>query len=230
MSFIKRKVLSVFGKMLVKNATVLAVRAWSPAVFFEVDVHFPQVDMEAWTKSPYMKIHVGNGFYRDYSPARWDTRHSTCTLYIDAVQEGPGSLWVKNLQPGDEITYIGPKNTSHQPSEENRDIVVLGDVSAVGHFLALKQLAKNSNFKGAIALSEENHFPTFSNALDWDVEPVLQQDAGGLSSLLKWSQSRDLTGSEVFIVGHIPTCVQLRKELKNRKDRPNAIRVQGFWK
>ncbi len=230
MNFIKRKVFSVFGKALVKDAIVLDVRAWEPAIFFEVDVHFPQVDMSAWTRSPYMKIHVGDGYYRDYSPAKWDTVKRTCTLYIDAVQDGPGSRWVKGLQAGTEINYRGPKSTSHQPPEEGGKIVVLGDSSAVGHFLALKQLAGNRSFTGAIAVASEQHIATFRNTLPWEVKPVMQDDEGGFSALLKWSETQDLTETEVFIVGHIPTCVRLRKALRLRKDGPRAIRVQGFWK
>jgi hypothetical protein len=58
---------------------------------------------------------------------------------------------------------------------------------------------------------------------------VKKNGDGGLHSMLKWTSDRPLANSNVYISGHIPTCIRLRKELKKREDSPLGIQVQGFW-
>lgn len=229
MNIIKQKALSLLENALAKSGTVLAVRSWDPATFYEVDVHFPNMDMSGWTRVQHIKIKVANGIYRDYTPAGWDADIRTCTLYIDAVQDGPGSNWVKLLKPGEEITYVGVGATLHKPVED-KEMIVLGDMSSIGHYLALQQLAQNKQLNGAIAIGEESHCEEFSKYFTWKVQPVIQDNIGGFDSLLNWTKDINLTNSDIYISGHIPTCVLLRKELKRRKDQPNGIRAQGFWK
>ena len=229
MNIIKQKAISLLENAWGKSGTILSVRAWEPATFFEVDVHFPNMDMFGWTRVQYIKVKVANGIYRDYTPAGWDADIRTCTLYINAVQDGPGSNWVKSLQQGDEITYIGVSATFHRPADSG-EMMILGDMSSIGHYLALQQLAANKPLKGAIAIGEESHCHEFSEYFKWKVQPVPQKDTGGFNSLLEYTKSADLTDSDVYLSGHIPTCVLLRKELKRRKDQPNGIRAQGFWK
>jgi len=229
MNIIKLKALELIEGTLAKSGTALAVRSWDPATFYEIDIHFPAMDMSGWTRVQHIKIKVAPGVYRDYTPAGWDADIRTCTLYVDAVQDGPGSRWVKALRPGDDITYVGVGGTLHKPADHCK-MIVLGDMSSIGHFLALQQLAGEKTLAGAISIAEESHLAQFSEYFKWKVQPVMQEEMGGFASLLEWTQSENLTDSDVYLSGHIPTCVQLRKELKRRKDQPNGIRAQGFWK
>ena len=229
MNIIKQKALGLFESTLAKSGLVLAVRAWNPATFYEIDVQFFSMDMSGWTKVQHIKIKVASGLYRDYSPARWDADKQTCTFFIDAVQDGPGSRWVKSLKAGDEIVYVGVGATLHRVAEDSK-MIVLGDMSSIGHFLALQQLAGENALTGAIAIAQKSHCNEFSDYLKWDVQPVLQDDIGGFEALLQWTLAENLTDADIYISGHIPTCVRLRKELKRRKDQPNGIRAQGFWR
>ncbi|REA63772.1 hypothetical protein DSL64_04915 [Dyadobacter luteus] len=226
MNIIKQKALSLIENAFGKSGRVLAVRAWESAGFVEIDVHFPEMVMSGWEKVQHAKIKVGEGVYRDYTPAGWDNETHTCTLYVDTMHNGPGSTWASSLQVGDPITYVGVSNTFHKPLSGK--MIVLGDMSALGHYLALQQLAAGQSISGAIAVDEED-MAEFESTFRWNVKAVKKNDAGGLASLLQWTQDIDLTNTEVFIAGHIPTGIQLRKELKKRKDQPNSVRVQGFW-
>ncbi|MCE7039575.1 hypothetical protein [Dyadobacter sp. CY312] len=227
MNILKQKALSLMESAFAKTGRVIAIRAWEPDSFFEVDVHFPNMDMSGWEKVQHIKIKVGEGLYRDYTPAGWDDETRTCTLYVDAVHEGPGSNWVRLLSVGDAITYVGVGNTFHRAVPGN--LIVLGDMSSLAHFLALQQLAHGRQISGAISMAKDGHMVEFFNNFRWKVRPVKQNDIGGFESLLEWTKDQDLTYSEVYIVGHIATSIALRKELKKRKDQPNSIRVQGFW-
>lgn len=227
MNFIKQKALSLIENAFGKTGTVLAIRAWEPATFYEVDVYFPDMDMSGWEKVQHIKIRVADGVYRDYTPAGWDAETHTCTLYVDAMHDGPGSRWVSSLVEGDSITYVGVGNTFHRALPGK--LVVLGDMSALGHYLALQQLAAGRRIIGAISIAEDGHMADFFNNFKWNVQPVKQNDEGGFASLLEWTEGVDLTGAEVYVAGHISTGIRLRKELKKRKDEPASVRVQGFW-
>lgn len=228
MNIIKQKAIHLFETTLGKTGTVLAIRAWEPATFFEVDVHFPEMDMSGWKRVQHIKVRVGYGVYRDYTPAGWDEDIRTCTLYINAEQDGPGAQWIRALREGDRITYIGVGATMHKPMPA-AEMIALGDMSSIGHYLALQQLAGNRKLKGAITIADENHREEFREYFNWDIQPVKKTDSGGLSSILKWTSDKALDHSNVYISGHIPTCIRLRKELKKREDAPMGIQVQGFW-
>lgn len=228
MNIIKQKAINLFESALAKTGTVLAIRAWEPATFFEVDVHFPDMDMGSWKRVQHIKIKVANGVYRDYTPAGWDADIRTCTLYINAEQDGPGSQWIRTLHEGDDVVYMGVGATMHRPSVMG-EMVVLGDMSSIGHYLALQQLAGSRRLSGAITIANESHRQEFREYFDWDIQPVRKTDSGGLGSILKWTNDKVLAHSNVYISGHIPTCIRLRKELKKREDAPIGIQVQGFW-
>ncbi|WAC15058.1 hypothetical protein [Dyadobacter pollutisoli] len=228
MNIIKQKAIRLFETAMAKTGTVLAIRAWEPATFFEVDVHFPDMDMSGWKRVQHIKIRVAPGVYRDYTPAGWDEDIRTCTLYINAEQNGPGSRWIKSLREGDSITYVGVGATFHRPADYG-EMVVFGDMSCIGHYLALQQLAGGRGITGAITIAQESHREEFAEYFSWKIQPVRQRDVGGLHSILKWTKDKPLANSNVYISGHIPTCVQLRKELKRREDSPLGILVQGFW-
>ncbi|MBB6499280.1 hypothetical protein [Pedobacter cryoconitis] len=227
MNIIKRKVLSVFENQVLKQGCVLEVRAWNPATFFEVDLHLPDVNMEKWNSVQHIKIKVSAYTYRDYTPALWDAETHTCTLCINSSQNGPGSAWVSSLKRGDTISYIGIGSTFHKPVADRR-LLCLGDTSSIGHFLALKQLALGiGDVYGAISFSLESHAREFSDYFDTYLQPV--QEKKWDLSLVSWLDQQELSNEIVYIAGHIPTAIQLRRHLKQREDFNGDIKLQGFW-
>ncbi|MCF2447574.1 hypothetical protein L0657_26700 [Dyadobacter sp. CY345] len=226
MNILKQTALNLFENSLAKQGLVLAIRTWYPATFYEVDFHFPFMDMSKWKSVQHIKIKVATGVYRDYTPAGWDVETRTCTLYIDAIQEGPGSEWVQSLKEGDYVTYVGVGSTVHKPADHGK-MIALGDMTTIGHYLALQQLSGENSLSGAIAIAEENHRIEFSQYFHWDITPVEQTDQGGFHGITKWVQNEDLENATVYVAGHIPTCVHLRKQLK--KTSAETVRVQGFW-
>jgi NADPH-dependent ferric siderophore reductase len=226
MNILKQTALNLFENQLAKQGTVLAIRSWSPATFYEVDLHFPQMDMSGWNRVHHIKIKVASGIYRAYTPAGWDVETQTCTLYIDAVHTGPGSAWVKSLRQGDTVVYVGVSATMHRPTESGK-MIALGDMTTIGHYLALQQLAGSRSISGAISIAEENHRIEFMDYFNWDITPVVQTDQGGYHAISNWTREKDFSETTVYLAGHIPTCVHIRKELK--RTEAESIRVQGFW-
>lgn len=230
MNILKQKAIAILEKTVIKTGTVLDVRAWEPATFFEIDLYLPETDMQGWTTVQHMKCKVAPATYRDYTPAGWDADTHTCTLYIDTAHDGPGSQWAASLHKGDTIQYMGIASTFHKPQPQTT-LVYMGDSSSIGHFLAMQQLAGATyTVTGAIALAQPEHRQQFAEYFHLPVTTVNAGNKGGLDHLANWLQQQQFTSNTtVYIAGHIPTSVQLRKQLRQRNDIKGSIKVQGFW-
>lgn len=67
---------------------------------------------------------------RRYSVRSVDPASNTLTLWVTTDHVGPGSIWVENAQPGDEIDMIGPRGKI--PLDPVADWhLFIGDVSAL---------------------------------------------------------------------------------------------------
>jgi NADPH-dependent ferric siderophore reductase len=216
-----------------KQAIVLAVRTWEPGTVLEVDLHLPDYDMSHWDKALHLKCKVGRMTYRDYTPSGWDAETCTCSLLIHAAHDGPGSRWARQLKGGDHIVYRGVRSSHHAP-EAGREMVFLGDETAIGHFLALRQLAgKTARITGAIALAEPHHRDEFDRYFPgWEVKPVRKDSAGDYTELGRWVEElrvSDHAGAVFYLAGHHPAVSGLRKLLLLKGYGRQQVRVQGFW-
>jgi len=215
--------ISLLEKAFIKTGTVLAVRAWEPATFFEVDVHLPQLNMDGWAVTRHIKCKVGAFTYRDYTPAYWDADTHTCTLFIDAAHDGAGSRWVKTLQQGSPLYYAGA-SSSHQEPTAGATHVMLGDQTAIGHFAALQQLAGNkAEVAGAVVINQEEHRRAFTDYLyKLPLAPV--------SNVNHWLQNAGEFINPVFyLVGNNHMVVNLRKQLRGLGYSNSQVNAQGFW-
>jgi len=215
-----------------KTATVLAIRVWDPATFFEIDLHLPDCDMSKWQEVQHMKCRVSPMVYRDYTPSGWDDETHTCTLFIDGGHEGPGSRWVKELKVGDNVSYLGIGSSHHQPASGKR-LVFLGDETTIGHFFALHQLAgKQARVEGAIVLTHKHHQHEFSDYFSHLGLQALNKDGTGrYGQLEKWAEELKADGQDTvfYLAGYSPAVVRLRKLLRGKGFTGSQIRSQGFW-
>jgi NADPH-dependent ferric siderophore reductase len=233
MNTITQKAIALLENKLVKTATVLAVRVWEPATFREIDLHMPGCDMRKWNQTQHMKCKVGPLTYRDYTPSGWDAETQTCTLFIDAAHDGPGSRWVKSLKPGDSLAYLGIAS-SHQQPVANKRLVLLGDETAIGHFFALQQLAdKHTAICGAVAIAEKHHRDEFAEYFSrLGLIPLDKGVSGDYRALEDWVSgltAADASDTIFYLAGYTPAVARLRKLLKQRGYEGSQIRAQGFW-
>ena len=209
---------------------VLAVTIWTPATFYQIDLHLPATDMAKWTTIHRMKCRVAQFAFRDYSPTQWNAANRTCRLYIEAGHNGPGSNWVRSLQPRDTVTYtISP--TQPVPTNAGK-ILCLGDGSALGHFLALKQLTDRSSFpmEAAVVLNEKLQLPQSLRNDDPEFTFLTETIEMAGEKLYQWlAQKPMLPYSSIYLNGSIPMVQHLRRKLKAIPNLNAKLFVQGFW-
>lgn len=228
---IKRTAGRLLENQLLQSGRVLEVRHWQPSTMIEIDLHLPQVDMQAWHEVPYIKVKVDNLTYRDYTPASWDVETSTCTLYVDAAHKGPGSKWARELKTGDSIHYFKIRTTRHAPASTPA-IIGLGDESSMGHMLALQQMVlPSTRFSGAIIMANDDHRDLFGQYFKSPIKPIERRDAFGHHSLIRWvtEQHYNLEHSVFYLAGNHTMVSELRKLLKLQGYASNQIKAHGFW-
>jgi len=228
MNIIKKKAIDIIEKQFAKTARVLDVRAWNPSTFYEIDLHLPGVDMQKWQSVQHMKIKVAAHTFRDYTPADWDASTETCTLYVDAAHDGAGSHWAASLKTGDEVRYMGITTTFTKPLDAAM-LFCLGDSSAIGHFLALEQLAGKGKLSGALVISDPEHRDFFSRDFDSRLEAIPQETPDNIDNLHAWLREQQLDNSTVYLAGNVPMVVELRKKIKSMSGFKGLVKVQGFW-
>ncbi|OKS88532.1 siderophore-interacting protein [Mucilaginibacter polytrichastri] len=219
------------GRML-HAGTVLEVRHWQPCTMLEIDLHLPIADMAQWAENiPYIKFKVADFTFRDYTPSGWDAETCTCTIFVDAAHNGPGSLWARNLQKGDNISYIKVGVTRHCPLGTST-IIGLGDESSLGHLLALQQtVIPSGRFTGAIVMANEGHRKLLGEYFPSPLAPIARYDTYGHHSLIEWlvNQHYSLDNTLFYLAGNNTMVDQLRKLLKQQGYASGQIKAQGFW-
>jgi NADPH-dependent ferric siderophore reductase len=227
---LKQKAGRLFENRL-QAGRVLDIRLWEPSTIIEIDLHLPFAEMSQWTEIPYIKFKVADLTYRDYTPSGWDAETRTCTIYVDAAHNGPGSNWARNLIKGDTVSYL-KTGTTHQSPTATSAVVALGDESSMGHLLALQQMVlPHTRFSGGIVIGNEHHRKLFHEYFWSPLEPIARKDIFGHHSLIEWvlNQHYSLDNTVFYLAGNNTMVAQLRKMLKGQGYPSGQIKVQGFW-
>jgi NADPH-dependent ferric siderophore reductase len=228
---LKRKAEKFFEPSQMQTGRVLDVRHWELSTLIEIDLHLPFADMLEWIEIPYIKFKVAPLTYRDYSPSGWDAETRTCTIFIDAAHNGPGSNWAKHLKNSDTVSYFKIGST-HQVAESTSAVIALGDESSLGHMLALQQMIMPAaRFSGAVVMSNDQHRSQFSEFFRSPLQTVPRNDTYGHHSLIQWviSQQYALENTVFYLTGNNIMVSQMKKLLKLQGYNSCQIKAKGFW-
>ena len=230
-NIIKKAFFRIVDKSLTQTGYILSVRKWGPGSMYEIDLHLPETDMAKWKVIPRIKVKVSDFEYRDYSPCNWDVIDRTCTVFIEAGHEGPGSKWVKDLNAGDPFLFAGAAAASLPRT--NGKVLCIGDGSALGHFLAFKQLANQEEFRLEVIISLDSLYTIPPGTIDSNPEFQFIRHAHQHSHIRldQISTISDLSGmSSICIAGYTPMVQELRKSLKDDPTITAKISGNGFWR
>ncbi len=228
---IRKKASGLIESHLLKAGRVLEVRKWESSAIVEIDLHLPSAAMEEWKEVPYMKCKVAEFTYRDYTPSGWDAETRTCTLYVDAGHDGPGSRWARHLIKDENIGYLGISSTRHAPVQAS-NVVCLGDESSMGHLLAIQQLAHpDVAVSGAIIMGNEKNRSLFNECFRSPIQAIDRNAGRDHDILAAWLSQRSYNPANTAfcLAGNSTTVVQLRKWLKQSGYSSCPIKAQGFW-
>ena len=229
-NIIKQAAYKWIEKKMGNEATVLNVRAWDPPTMYQIDLHLPGVDMSKWKTIQRVKCKVDEFDWRDYTPATWNVAKRECTMYLETGHDGPGSRWVKKLRKGDVIVLM-PAHATNLPDKAGK-VLCIGDGSALGHFLGLKQLTNGKEYPLDVAVffHENYQVPVGFLKENPEFEFLMDPKAEALTVLGQWMNSKNLSDySSIYILGDILMVTGLRKKLKVVPDVKAKLFAVGFW-
>lgn len=226
---LKGIVANLIDKMI-SSAKIVDIRAWNPKGMYEIDVHFPMIDMTKWKSVQRLKCKVGELKYRDYTPAHWDNKTQICTLYIDAGHEGVGSKYIRQLKIGDSLIFSAARS-SQIPAQVGR-ILCIADASALGNSLALKQLTDRISYPldAVTFFKEDSQIPSLLKGQNKEFEFLTGALGDKIKMLEQWCESKDLSVyTSIYITGNSSMVRELKNKLKSNSQITGKIYTNSFW-
>jgi NADPH-dependent ferric siderophore reductase len=228
-NIIKKSLGKLLGKLLTP-AYVLRNCKWKDSSIHQLSISLPGINVEAWKTIRRLKIQVGPLEYRDYTPALWDKNNKSCTLFIDAGHIGTGSEWVANLREGNQV-LIGDAHAANLPPNEG-PVLGLGDASALGHFLAFKQLTDQASYPIQVGIFTHgrDQAPMKFQTDHPEISLLSGNEPNAKATLESWAMSLHLERfTSICIAGNNTLVKDLRSHLKSQVNRSTKIYGHGFW-
>ncbi|MCE7059436.1 siderophore-interacting protein [Dyadobacter sp. CY343] len=225
-----KKAASGLMERMLSSGTVTSIRKWQPGTLYEVELHIPHINMEGWDSIKRLKCKVDELEYRDYTPVSWNSELNICTLLIDGGHDGAGSRWVRALKPGDPVLF-GAAHAASLPSAKGR-ILGLADASALGHFLALKQLTDQSEhpMEVGVLVHGGQEIPDAFTEVNPEFEFLKNSQNEGADMLEQWYSRKALADyNSIYIAGNIPMMKALKRKLKSNPRVHAKVYGHGFW-
>jgi len=118
-------------RLLMKHATVTANE--------QIGENYRRLTFEGqaltgvdWVPGQKLQIAMGEGFVtRTYTPVEWDAKAGRAAIVGYAHGGGPGSTWLRDIQPGNECDILGPR-ASINTRAISEPLVLFGDETSIG--------------------------------------------------------------------------------------------------
>ncbi|MEM9493306.1 MAG: siderophore-interacting protein, partial [Myxococcota bacterium] len=189
MTAVKERIVGGAVRAFGKRAEVCEVAALSPRLRrlrFAGDA----VAQMTWSAGDKIKLRVGDGVMRSYTPARVDARTGTMDIVFHLHGNGPAAAWAAAAQRGDTAWFFGPKTSMPAVGRDIAWALFFGDETALGLGLALAEAhGDRADVSGAIELDRADLGAVA--ALGSTLTPVAR-DAEYGDALLRWLAEREL--------------------------------------
>ncbi|MEN0068603.1 MAG: siderophore-interacting protein [Myxococcota bacterium] len=207
---------------------VAQVRGLSPRLQ-GVTLRGPELVGASFRAGDKVKINVGGGRFRSYTPATFDPGRGELEVIAFVHGRGAGSAWAAGAKPGQHTTIFGPVPSLAGPRGDEEWAWFLGDETTVGLFRALADaLPASAMVAGAVELDEHDAQALPALALPLDFAP--RQSVHG-EALLAWLDTASVPSGRgtVWLSGHSGAIDACRKKLERRGIPPERIRAKAYW-
>ena len=217
-------------RLFMRHATVAAVETIADR-FRLITLEGPALAGIAWTPGQKIQIAMGSAFVaRTYTPIEWDPVAGRTRILGYAHGDGPGSAWVRGLEPGDECDVFGPRH-SLDLSAAAGPLAILGDETSIG----LARALRSSDRTGAVACRFEVDDVDATRrvmenlGLDDAALFARSEDGAHIRGIEAALPALDAAGATFVLTGKASTIQQLRLALKSRAVPAARIVAKAYW-
>ncbi|MCH9684757.1 MAG: siderophore-interacting protein [Deltaproteobacteria bacterium] len=182
-----------------------------------------------WTPGDKIKLHVGDGAMRSYTPARVDPEQGMMEIAVHLHDRGRASAWAQSLRPGDTVSFMGPARSMPSLREAAPWAVFLGDETAIGLARALVDAHEaTTEILGAVELDPQD-IPAVQ-ALGLSLDAVSRDGEHG-RALVDWLAGTTLPRGPgvAWLSGEANAVLALRTALIERGLDRRQLCIKPYW-
>lgn len=207
------------AKMLSKNLKLIKFKG-----------HFPHINFKIGQA---IVIRINDTNYRNYTPSKWSSAEGTFEVIFHIHKNGPGSYFVENLKPNDQLTVGMPRGFEFFKTEEKYQFFY-GDETCISVFKSFKDEidTNENNYLGILELDPDAMQVPNQLGFSVDVVPKSANKAENAIEILNKVDSTiwDLWQNGYFyLMGNAKSIQAFRKVLKEKGVANKRIYTQAYW-
>ena len=216
--------------LFMKSAVVVHCEQVSDR-FRLITLESPQFRVIDWRAGQKIQIGMGAAFAtRTYTPIEWDTGAGRTRILGYAHEVGPGSAWIRRVQPGDSCEVFGPR-TSLDASSARGVIALFGDETSIGLAHAVSRQQPGNAVQ---VFLEVNSGPDAGRAMTLlglgNVECVERDPADAhLSGIERRMSALAAAGATFLLSGKASSIQRLHRALKGQGIPAARLATKAYW-
>lgn len=216
--------------LFMKSAVVIHCEQVSDR-FRLITLESPQFRGIDWRAGQKIQIGMGAAFAtRTYTPIEWDADAGRTRILGYAHEVGPGSAWIRSVQPGDSCEVFGPR-ASLDASRAPGVVALFGDETSIGlaHAVSTQQPGN-----AVQVFLEVNRGPDARGAIAslrlGNVECVERDSADAhLSGIERRMTALVAAGATVLLTGKASSIQRLHRALKGQGIPAARLTTKAYW-
>jgi NADPH-dependent ferric siderophore reductase len=217
-------------KLMMRQASIVAAESLADR-FKLITLEGEALSNVAWIPGQKIQISMGSAFVaRTYTPIAWNgSAGRTCILAFEPGH-GPGSDWVRNVEPGDRCNLFGPR-TSLDLRGVTSPLALFGDETSIGLAYALSHAKPDRAMSFVFEVDDVSAARQVLQKLDLDhVELIARQPDDAHLDAMDAKLPQFLAANMSFVLtGKASTVQRLRQSLKLYADPRTAVLTKAYW-
>lgn len=226
---IRNHFVSTAVSLIGKSVQVSNVQKLSPNIV-QIRLEGPNLQKIQLNAGDKIKLHIGQGWMRSYTPSRFDLQQGWMEIVIHVHGNGAASDWAAALQGGEETAFLGPASSMKHFAEPVQRYLFWGDETTLGLAQALyESLPEGTDFTAYIELKEEDCVAL--ETFDYPYVAVYEKQRHGLA-LLHQLEELNLapeTSLGIWLSGEAGTVLELRKRMLSQGIQREQLRIKPYW-
>jgi ferredoxin-NADP reductase len=120
-----------------KYTATVAKKAYLNSKVVEITLELPGNEVIDFEAGQFINIKTPEGVYRSYSIYTSCRDHNKIGILAAVAHDGKGSNYLKNLNLGDEVEFIGPSGKFLLPQKLSSDLIFIATGTGIAPFLSM---------------------------------------------------------------------------------------------
>jgi NADPH-dependent ferric siderophore reductase len=217
-------------RLLMRRATVVAAERLADR-FRLITLEGPALEGVAWTAGQKIQIAMGSAFIaRTYTPIEWNAAAGRACILGYEHGDGPGSRWVRGVEPGDECDIFGPR-ASLDARRMAGTLAVFGDETSIGLAYALTQQARTRSVACHFEVGDVESARQVTAQLGIGEASLIGKEDGDehIEAMEAAVPAHVAAGASFVLTGKARTIQRLRQTLKRHAVPAANILSKAYW-